>query len=108
MIFFPTRATVGKKTRPLRQATGPSGGILRVFPTRPTADVRQPPPLRRADDGLDGPALPRLPSAAGAERAAVYGDGACAGGDPRRPRAAARFRAGRASGRAAVGRQRSG
>src|SRR4051812_16852299 len=35
--------------------------------------------LRRADDGLDGPALPLLPPAADAACAALHRDGDCAG-----------------------------
>ena len=46
--------------------------------------------LRRADDGLDGPALPVLPPPADAARAALHRDGDGAGDPARRPRAAAR------------------
>ena len=62
--------------------------------------------LDRADDGMDRPALPVLPSPADAPRAALYRDDHHRRGAPRRPRAAARLRSGRASGRGAARRLR--
>ena len=66
------------------------------------------PLLRRADDGMDRPALPVLPSPAHAPRAALHRDADHRRGAARRPRAAARLRSVRASGRAAARRLRSG
>ena len=63
--------------------------------------------LHCADDGLDRPALPRLPSPADASRAALYRDGDRGRGRVRSARAADRLRRVRASGRAAARRRRA-
>ena len=72
------------------------------------ATTSHPSPLRRADDGLDRPALPAAASDADAARAALHRDADRRGGHPWRPRAAAGVRSGRASGGAAAGRLGAG
>ena len=63
--------------------------------------------LRRADDGLDGPALPVLPAPDLASRTALHRDGDRAGARARRRAAPPRLRSRRAPGGTAARRQRS-
>ncbi len=60
-----------------------------------------------ADDGLDRPALPLLPSPADPSRPALHRDGDDRRAAPWRRAAASRFRSGRAAGGAAARRQRA-
>src|SRR3569832_1038164 len=84
-------------------------GGLRRGPDRIEGRQDERPPLqRRADDGLDGPALPVPPSPADQARPVLYRDGDLAGHHPWPARAAARIRPARRSGGVATGRQRAG
>ena len=74
--------------------------VVTRWPPAPRATLA--PLLRRADDGMDRPALPVFPSPAHAPRAALYRDADHRRRPARRPRAAARLRSGRASGGAAA------
>src|SRR5579859_7967928 len=62
----------------------------RTIPADGAYTHHQPAPVvGRSDDGLDRSALPLFPSPARTRRAAVHGDGACAGGAAWRPRSPA-------------------
>src|SRR5262249_39910934 len=98
-LMFVARLRPRKRYGAIRYGTAQAEAIRARYDCYPSL-------LRRADDGVDRSALPVLPPAAHAARAALYRDARHRRGDPRRPGAAARIRQGRASARGTARRLR--